>query len=82
MAAYWEIAVHLACDMFSKYEYLIVNLVFPPQFLEWEFLSDCAFTWSLPTSKCKKPIFISVSISMPTTGMMKVEKYKVCLRKH
>ena len=28
--------------MFSKYKYLIVNLFFPP-FLEWEFLSDCAF---------------------------------------
>ena len=29
MAAYWEIAAHLAYDMFSKYKYLIVNLVFP-----------------------------------------------------
>ena len=33
MAAYWEIAAHSAYDMFSKYKYLIVNLVFPPQFL-------------------------------------------------
>ena len=29
MAAYWEIAVHWAYDMFSKYKYLIVSLVFP-----------------------------------------------------
>ena len=29
MAAYWEIAAHWAYDMFSKYKYLIVNLVFP-----------------------------------------------------
>ena len=28
MAAYWEIADHPAYDMFSKYKYLIVNLVF------------------------------------------------------
>ena len=48
MAAYWEIAAHSAYDMFSKY--LIVNLFFfPPRFLECEFLSDCAFSRSLPT---------------------------------
>ena len=29
MAAYWEIAAHSAYNMFSKYKYLIVNLVFP-----------------------------------------------------
>ena len=29
MAAYLEIAAHSAYDMFSKYKYLIVNLVFP-----------------------------------------------------
>ena len=29
MAAYWEIAAHSAYDMFSKYEYLVVTLVFP-----------------------------------------------------
>ena len=29
MVAYWEIAAHSAYDMFSKYKYLIVNLVFP-----------------------------------------------------
>ena len=28
MAAYWENAAHSANDMFSKYKYLIVNLVF------------------------------------------------------
>ena len=28
MAAYWETAAHSVYDMFSKYEYLIVNLVF------------------------------------------------------
>ena len=27
MATYWEIAAHSAYDMFSKYKYLIVNLV-------------------------------------------------------
>ena len=29
VAAYWEIAAHSAYEMFSKYKYLIVNLVFP-----------------------------------------------------
>ena len=29
MAAYWEIAAHSAFDVFSKYKYLIANLVFP-----------------------------------------------------
>ena len=48
MAACWKIAAHSAYDVFSKYKYLIVNLVFPPRFLEWEFLSDCSFSWSLP----------------------------------
>ena len=28
VTAYWEIAAHLAYDMFSWYKYLIVNLVF------------------------------------------------------
>ena len=28
VAAYWEIASHSAYDVFSKYKYLIVNLVF------------------------------------------------------
>ena len=28
MATYWEIAAHLAYDMFSWYRYLLVNLVF------------------------------------------------------
>ena len=51
MAAYWEIAAHSAYNMFSRYKYLIVNLLFffPPRFLECEFLSDCAFSRSLPT---------------------------------
>ena len=45
MATYWEIAAQSAYGMFSKYKYLIANLVFfPTSFLEWEFLSDCAFT--------------------------------------
>ena len=48
MAAYWEIAAHSAYEMCSKYKYLIVNLVFPHLgFLEWEFLSDCAFFYGL-----------------------------------
>ena len=29
VTAYWEIAAHSANDMFSKYKYLLVNLVFP-----------------------------------------------------
>ena len=50
MAAYWGIAAHSAYDIFSWYKYIIVNLVFPiPRFVEWEFLSDCASSWSLPT---------------------------------
>ena len=45
MAAYWEIAAHSVYNMFSKYKYRIVNLVFsPPRFLEWEFLFDCTFS--------------------------------------
>ena len=41
----WEIADHSAyAAMFSMYKYLIVNLVFLPRVLEWEFLSDCAFS--------------------------------------
>ena len=28
VAAYWEIAAHSAYDMFSKYKYQVVNLVF------------------------------------------------------
>ena len=45
MAAYWEIAAHSAIDMFSKYKYVIVNLVFfPPRFLECEVLTDYAFS--------------------------------------
>ena len=28
MATYWEIAAHSACNVFSWYKYLIVNLVF------------------------------------------------------
>ena len=49
VAAYWEIAAQSAYDMISKYKYLIINLVFPLRFLEWEFLSNCTFSWSLPT---------------------------------
>ena len=37
----WEIAAHSANDMFSWYEYLIVNLIFPTSVLEWELLSEC-----------------------------------------
>ena len=41
--SYWKIAAY---DVFSKYKFLskIVNLVFPPKLMEWEFLSDCAFS--------------------------------------
>ena len=39
MAAYWEIAAHSVYDVF-----LIVNLFIPIRFLEWKFLSDCAFS--------------------------------------
>ena len=43
MAAYWEIAAHLAYDVVFLYKYLTASLVFShPRFLEWEFLSDYA----------------------------------------
>ena len=44
--AFREVAAHSAYDMFSKYtrKYLIVNLVLLTSFLEWEFLTDCAFS--------------------------------------
>ena len=35
MAAALEIAAHSAYDMFSKYQCLIVNSVFPISVLEW-----------------------------------------------
>ena len=44
VAAYWEIAAQSAYGMISKNKYLIVNLVFPLRFLEWEFLSNCTFS--------------------------------------
>ena len=44
MAAYCKILAHSAYDMFYKYKYLIVNLVFPTSFFEWEFHSDCALS--------------------------------------
>ena len=35
-----------------------VFLVFPtPQLMEWEFLSDCAISWSLPTCTFFIPLF-------------------------
>ena len=50
MAAYWEIAAHSVKNMFSMYSYLFVNLVFfTPRYLEFEFLSDYAFSLSLPS---------------------------------
>ena len=44
-----KIAAHSAYDVFSWYKYLIVNLVFShlgvgSGNLEWESLSDCAFS--------------------------------------
>ena len=39
-----KMAANSAYIMFSQYKYVIVNLVFPPRFLEWEFLSDCAIS--------------------------------------
>ena len=41
---YWEIAAHSAYDIFSKYKYLIVNLVFPTSVFGVGFLFDCAFS--------------------------------------
>ena len=35
-----EIAAHSAHDILSLY--LIVNKIFPPRFLEWDFCSECA----------------------------------------
>ena len=29
MVGYWETSIHSVYDMFSKYKYIIVNLVFP-----------------------------------------------------
>ena len=44
MAAYWQIAAHSAYDMFSKYKYLIVNLVFsPPRFWSGNFFLTVPF---------------------------------------
>ena len=44
MTTYRETAAHSAYDMFSKFKYLIVNLVFyPTRFLERKFLSDCVW---------------------------------------
>ena len=43
VAAQWKIAAHSAYDMFSMYKYLIVNLVFPPRFLECEFFLIAPF---------------------------------------
>ena len=41
---YWEIAAHLAYDMFSWYKYLSVNLVFPtPRFLSGIFFLIAPF---------------------------------------
>ena len=37
MAAFWKIAAHLAYNMFSQYQYLIVDLFFPPRRVEWDF---------------------------------------------
>ena len=39
MAAYWEIVAHSAYDMFSKYKYLIVNIVFPTSVFRVGFFS-------------------------------------------
>ena len=39
-----KIAAHSAYDMFSWFKYLIVYLVFPTLFFEWESFSDCAFS--------------------------------------
>ena len=44
VATYWVIAAHSAYGMFAWCKYLIVNLVFPTSFLEWESLSDCPFS--------------------------------------
>ena len=45
MAAYWEIAAHSAYDMFSKYKYLIVDLVFPTSvFWSGNFLLIASFS--------------------------------------
>ena len=43
------LSCYTAYDMFSWYTYLSVNLVFPiPRFMEWDYLSDCAISGSLP----------------------------------
>ena len=61
MAAHSGIAAHLAYDMFSWYKCLSVILFFPtPRFKEWEFLSDCAISRSLPI--CTFFLFLTVRI--------------------
>ena len=50
MAAFWKIAAHSAYDMFFLLEVPNCQFsVFPPRFLEWEFLSDITVSISLPT---------------------------------
>ena len=45
MATFWEIAAHLAYDIFAMYKYLNVNLVFSYlDFWSGGFLSDCVFS--------------------------------------
>ena len=48
MATEWppigKIAAHSAYDMFSFHKYQINLVFFPPRFLEWESLSDYAFS--------------------------------------
>ena len=43
MAAFWEIDAHSAYDMFSKYKYQIVYLVFQPWFLSGNFFLVAPF---------------------------------------
>ena len=53
----------LPSDMFSKYSYLIVVLFFfPPWYLKWDFLSDCAFSSSLPTCTVLETLFFLTKI--------------------
>ena len=68
MAAYWEIAAHSANNVYFTDLVQVSNCLFfffffffiSRRFLEWEFLSDCAFSLSLPscTFIVKSSIFI------------------------
>ena len=64
MTAFWEIAAHSADDMFSKYKYLIVNLVFTTSVFGVAFLMIAPFPdhcLLIPFSLPRPPFFLKVN---------------------